>query len=435
MVGRYLLLEIAERGGMGIIYRARDTVFNRDVAIKLLPPELAPQTDFRVRFLRESWSMAALRHSSIVPVYDAGEENGQPFFTMRWMGGKTLAERIDRGKLPLEQIVYITERISSALQIAHEVGIIHRDVKPRNVLFDDFGDAYLSDFGILKFTESSVNITRGLIGVPSYMAPEMIQGPDFDHRVDIYALGVMLYEMLTTKLPYDSTNPTTVMFAHLDAPIPKVSKARPELPKEISKVVKRAMSKRPQRRFQSAQDLAKALRFAAGDQVPGPHHTRKAAELLVSHHVADAALVNPIVKNLRSLGFDVWCPSEEPGSLKNWLPLIEQALDRVDGVLLFLSPKAKDSQRVMVELEKARVHEVPIFPVIVSGSGRSGVPTAITGMDFTDLRSDTDRTKNFSRLVMALTHKLGHTLPRHTIEPGANGMPMVTVTEFRAVEF
>jgi branched-chain amino acid transport system substrate-binding protein len=267
--GRYEIKGELGRGGMATVYHAFDPRFRRDVALKILPREFLHEQTFRARFEREAQSIAALEHSAIAPVYDFGEEEGQPFLVMRFMPGGSLTDRIQQGPLPLGGITAIMDRIGAALDFAHSKGIIHRDVKPANILFDEAGDPYLSDFGIVKVAETTAQLTgSGIVGTPAYMAPEMMERGDLTHLIDVYALGVTLFQMLTGQLPYEAATPIGVLMAHVSKPIPDARDLRPDLPDSIQMIIERAMAKDPVERYQRAGDLAADLRAVVSGGAP-----------------------------------------------------------------------------------------------------------------------------------------------------------------------
>ncbi len=269
-IGRYEVKSELGRGGMAILYRAFDPRFERDVAIKVLPHEFLYDETFLARFEQEAKAIARLEHVAIVPVYDFGMHEGQPYLVMRYMPGGSLADRIAReGPFDLDEAVRITARIADALDAAHRRGVIHRDVKPGNVLFDADGHAYLTDFGIVKLTESTAQLTgSGIVGTPSYMAPEMARPGMVSPLVDVYALGVMLYQMLAGRLPYDADTPIGQMMAHVTKPVPDVREARPDLPPTIQVVLDKALAKEPEHRCQSAGEVADRLCAILPDCVP-----------------------------------------------------------------------------------------------------------------------------------------------------------------------
>jgi serine/threonine protein kinase len=260
-IDRYEIKHELGRGGMATVFMAHDPRFRRDVAVKVLPPQFVDQAQFRARFEREAQLIAALEHPAIVPVYDFGEENGQPYLVMRYMPGGSLAERLEKGRIPVAEAAHIIGRLGSALDAVHSKGIIHRDIKPGNVLFDQYGEAYLSDFGIARLTEGTTMLTGdSIIGTPAYMSPEQARGDaDIDGRSDIYALGAILYQMLTGALPYEATTPMGVLMKHITEPVPDIRVVRPDLPPTCESVIAGAMAKERDRRFATGSALASAL--------------------------------------------------------------------------------------------------------------------------------------------------------------------------------
>ncbi|MFH1185380.1 MAG: serine/threonine-protein kinase [Chloroflexota bacterium] len=268
-IGRYEIKGELGRGGMATVYRAYDPSFEREVAIKVLPRELMHDPQFRDRFRREIKTIASLEHPAIVPVYDVGEEDGVPYFVMRFMPGGSLTQWIEKGKFSLEDAARIIERLASALAYAHKVGLIHRDLKPDNILFDNNGDPFISDFGVAKITDSSTNMTgSGIIGTPAYMSPEQAQGEKVDNRSDIYGLGVIIFQMLSGHQPYEATTPMGVAVKHITDPVPEILKSMPGLPDQADTIIKTAMAKDPSLRYQTATELAQALSAAAFPKKP-----------------------------------------------------------------------------------------------------------------------------------------------------------------------
>ncbi|MCB9433957.1 MAG: protein kinase [Ardenticatenaceae bacterium] len=262
MIGRYEVKKELGQGGMATVYLAHDPRFERDVALKVLPHAFLHDPAFRQRFEREAKMIAGLEHKAIVPVYDFGEHEGQPYLVMRYMGGGSLLDKLRRGPMPLEASTRIVSRIASALQKAHEAGIVHRDLKPGNILFDQHGDAYLSDFGIAKLLQQTASLTStgSVIGTPAYMSPEQAKGAqDLDGRSDIYALGAILYEMLTGRLPYQSDTPVGLVMKHIMEPVPRIRDSNPNLPIGVEQVITRSMAKEPDQRYRTSQQMALAL--------------------------------------------------------------------------------------------------------------------------------------------------------------------------------
>jgi len=261
-IGRYEIKSELGRGGMATVYRGYDPRFEREVAVKVLPSELLhADPQFRLRFEREAKIIASLEHSAIVPVYDVGEENGQPYFVMRYMNGGSLSERIKAGVLSIEEATRIIEKVGPGLDEAHAKSIVHRDIKPSNILFDNKGTPYISDFGIAKLSQAQAGNVTGsaIIGTPAYMAPEQAQGESIDGRADIYALGIILYEMVTGRQPYEADTPMAVALKHITDPVPHILNANPTLPPGMDTVIQKAMAKDRDERFSSSKEMTDAL--------------------------------------------------------------------------------------------------------------------------------------------------------------------------------
>lgn len=270
-IGRYEIKAELGRGGMATVYRGYDPRFKREVAIKMLPRDSLTDTVSRGRFQREAETIAALDHPAIVPVYDFGEQDEQPYFVMRLMPGGALDERITQGPIPVAEAARIISRIAPALDEAHLKGIVHRDLKPGNILFDQRGDPYISDFGIAKLAEGTVTFTgTNIIGTPAYMSPEQAKGEtEIDGRSDIYSLGTILFEMLTGKLPFKADTPIGLALKHITESVPHVRDTNSSLPQECETVIARAMAKERGERFTTAAEMAVALEAAArGEKAP-----------------------------------------------------------------------------------------------------------------------------------------------------------------------
>lgn len=260
-INRYEIKGELGRGGMATVYEAYDPRFQRPVAVKVLPKEFLHDPEFKARFTREARTIAALEHPAIVPVYDFGEHEDQPFLVMRLMNGGSLTDRLEQGPIPIEDAAEILKRVGSALDRAHSQGIIHRDLKPGNILFDHYGDAFLADFGIARIVASSSQLTASgsLVGTPSYMSPEQVYGDkELDGRADIYALGVILYQMLTGEIPYEADTPARMMMAHVMNPVPQLTDKRPDLA-PCDQVITKAMAKEREERYATASDLTTDL--------------------------------------------------------------------------------------------------------------------------------------------------------------------------------
>lgn len=259
-IGRYKIKSEIGRGGMATVYLAHDPSSNREVAIKVLPREMMHNLMFRARFKRELKLVASLEHPAIVPIYDVGEDElNQPYFVMRYMPGGSLAEWIHKKPLALDDAALIIEQLAGGLDYAHRKGIIHRDIKPDNVLFDANNHPYLTDFGIAKLTESSISVTGDPMGSPAYVSPEQAQGKEVDARTDIYGLGIMIYEMLTGQKPYQGDSVVSAAVSHITQPVPDILSLKPDFKPEVSKVIKTAMAKDRDQRYSSALELATAF--------------------------------------------------------------------------------------------------------------------------------------------------------------------------------
>jgi hypothetical protein len=257
---------------MAVVYLARDPSMKRQVAVKLLPHEFTFDPQFRSRFQQEAEVIAALEHPYIVPVYDYGETEGQPFIVMRYLPGGTLTDRLRQGSLALAEVSVLLHRIGAALDHAHSQGVVHRDVKPANILYDASGGVFLSDFGIAKLVESSAAFTgTAVLGTPEYISPEQARGEKYlDGRSDVYSLGVVLFHALTGELPFEADTPMGLAVAHLSTPPPSVLAKKQDLPSAVAPVVLRSMEKDPARRFPTGSALAQSFQgaLAQGEAVP-----------------------------------------------------------------------------------------------------------------------------------------------------------------------
>lgn len=270
-LGQYHVVEQIGKGGMATVYRATQASMKRDVAIKVLPRTLTHEDTFLERFYREVEIIASLQHPHILPVYDFGEYDGLPYIVMSYMSGGTLGDLITEGAMEPGVVRRITREMADALDYAHRKGIIHRDFKPGNVLLDEQGNTYLSDFGLAKVSAATMKITgAGVLGTPAYMSPEQSEPGDLTPAADVYALGVTLFQMLTGNVPYDAPSPLGVLMAHVTQPVPNIHRLRPELPPAVQPVIDKAMAKLPLDRYQTPGALAAALADAlvTGEAAP-----------------------------------------------------------------------------------------------------------------------------------------------------------------------
>jgi serine/threonine-protein kinase len=264
----YRGLNLIARGGMSEIYRATSPTNSKTVAIKILPATLATDDQFRRRFLREAEIISSLQHPNIVRVIDFGDENGAYYIVMEYLSGPDLSNLLKQEKrIDLPTTVNILKGVGSALDYAHQHGLVHRDIKPSNVMMDASTlpeRAVLTDFGIAKITDAHTRITAtGVLGTFDYIAPEQIQASaDVDGRADIYALGVMTYQMLTGRLPFERPNTGALLLAHISAPPPDAREIVHDLPRHVSYAIQRAMAKKPRDRYATAGEFVAALESA-----------------------------------------------------------------------------------------------------------------------------------------------------------------------------
>ena len=279
VVAGYRLEEQIGRGGMAVVYRARDVQLGRNVALKLLAPVLALDDAFRQRFIRESRAAAAVDHPYIIPIFAAGESDGVLFIAMRYVQGGDVRTLIDTaGPLPAGRAAGIITQVALALDAAHLHGLVHRDIKPANMLLDSVPGSgqrdhvYLADFGLSKRSLSVTGLTSigQFLGTPAYVAPEQVEGRPVDSRADQYALACASFEMLSGAPPYQRDDDLAVMWAHVSTPPPSLSGPRPDLPPAINAVIAKAMAKSPADRFPTCIAFALALRQALGADASPP---------------------------------------------------------------------------------------------------------------------------------------------------------------------
>ena len=257
-IGRYRVESELGVGGTAAVYLARDPYMERQVAVKVLSLQFTSDTFYQTNFQREAKVIAALEHPYIVPVFDFGRHGSQPYIVMRHMVGGSLQERlVSEGRLELSELARIISRVADGLDAAHAQGIIHRDVKPANILFDADGEAFLADFGIAQILHQSTGETGPLVfGTPRYMSPEQITAGSLDGRSDVYALGVILYRALAGRTPYTGSSSRAIAQAHLTEPVPKILEARPDLRPPWEEIINKALAKKPAGRYATAGDLA-----------------------------------------------------------------------------------------------------------------------------------------------------------------------------------
>ncbi len=273
------------RGGMSIIYLAEQESIGREVALKVMYPAFLEDTTFMLRFTREVKTTADLQHPHIIPIYNYGEQAGRPYIIMAYMPGGSLYDLIDLGPLPLDVATRIITQVATALDFAHGYGVIHRDIKPGNILLDAQQNAFLTDFGIAKLVAETYQITRDeLVGTFSYLAPEMISDNNpITPATDVYSLGVTLFQMLTGQLPFTADTSVKMMWKHVNEPAPLLVPLRPDLPPDLDAVLQKALAKAPAARYQGGSQLAEDLAsVAAGENPAHAEHDPPPTQILPS---------------------------------------------------------------------------------------------------------------------------------------------------------
>ncbi len=267
-LGNYEILSLLGEGGMATVYRARQTNIQRYVAIKVIKATSGNIEQFAQRFEREVQTIAALNHPHIIKVFDYGHEGNLAYLVMEYQPGGSLADLVEKGAVPFARASKLLDQIASALDYAHRQGIAHRDLKPQNVLLDADGNAILTDFGLAKVLNADSSLTQSgtVMGTPAYMSPEQWQGTAIDSRADIYALGILVFEMLTGKLPFTGDTPFNVMHKHIYDQPPSINGYRPELPFAIDQVIKKALAKDRDQRYATAGEFAQAFKTVSTGQ-------------------------------------------------------------------------------------------------------------------------------------------------------------------------
>lgn len=277
MLGPYRIINQIGQGGMATVYKAYQPSMDRNVAIKVLPGQLASSPEFRQRFQQEARIIAKLEHPHILPVFDYGENDGVTYFVMRYLDAGTLSEKMVKGRpLPLGEIDHLFTQLAEALSYAHGFGIIHRDLKPSNALIDSHGNVFLTDFGIAKLLESAsprLTQTDAIMGTPAYISPEQARADKVDQRSDIYSLGIILYEMVTGRVPFVAETPLAVILKHVSDSLPPPSSIKSDVPEAIEKVVLKALAKHPGDRFATVAEFLATWKDALEEARSAPRRS------------------------------------------------------------------------------------------------------------------------------------------------------------------
>ena len=301
-LGAYQIVEQVGQGGMATVFKAYQPSMDRYVAIKILPRHLSEDQTFVARFNQEARTLARLEHLHILPVHDYGEQDGLTYLVMRYVEAGTLKDLITReGPPELKEVARILDQVGRALDYAHSHGVLHRDIKPSNILIDKGRDTFLTDFGIAKLVAETAKYTAtgAIIGTPAYMSPEQGLGEAVDARCDIYALGVLLYEMITGRVPYEAETPLAVVLKHINDPLPMPRHVRPDLPEAVERVILKAMAKAPADRWQTPREMVDALNRAVAGMpteaaVAEPPAQGLESTVLRAHAAPDAGPAEPL---------------------------------------------------------------------------------------------------------------------------------------------
>ncbi len=280
MVSHYRIIEKIGAGGMGEVFLAEDTQLDRNVALKFLPSHLSQDEDFRTRFTREAKAAAKLDHPNIVPVYEVGEFNGRPFFAMAHIEGQSLKDVIKQGKLSVSEAVNLTKEVCEGLHKAHQAGVVHRDIKPANIIIDKENRARILDFGLATVSgEEKLTQTGSTLGTVGYMSPEQINGKNVDHRSDLFSVGVILYEMLTGRRPFEGDTDVAVVTAITNSTPEPVARFKSGVTGQLQQIVDKALTKDPSVRYQHADGMLADLRGLSVEPT-SPHKSRRSLRVV-----------------------------------------------------------------------------------------------------------------------------------------------------------
>jgi serine/threonine-protein kinase len=292
-VGPYRIIEQLGHGGMATVWKAYHAPLDRDVAIKVLHPVFVDDAAFLERFHKEAKIVARLVHPHIVPVYDFSEEGGLPYLVMRYIEGETLKTVLRRGPLPLRRIVKVLRPAGEALAYAHGQGVLHRDIKPSNIMETPEGEVLLADFGLARMMEDvdGAFSREVMVGTPQYISPEQARGEELDRGTDIYSLGVVLFEMLTGRVPFEGDTAQAIIRGQIFSPPPRPSQFVPTIPEVVERVVLKALAKERGDRYRSVEEMMAALGSAAQETgFPSPERPLVAPSLMVAETVSELPL-------------------------------------------------------------------------------------------------------------------------------------------------
>lgn len=340
--GRFQILQPLGQGGLSSIYKSLDSSQNRVVAVRVIFPYFAITETLLARFLTEAEILKKLNHPNIVRLIDVGESEGKPYIAMEYISGETLKHLMKR-PIYWQDAIHLIAPIARAVEYIHKHGVIHRDIKPSNILITDSGEPLLSDFGVAQVIDDAAENRvghKGTVGTPTYMAPEQATGQGVDARVDIYSLGVVLYEMVTGKPPFIADTPLAVLLKKMTDPVPPPTKFMKDLPVELEKILLKALARDPNERYATMDDFTKDL-----EKLLDPTYKHKSIrgkdrrrlKIFLCHASEDKVPVRKLYKRLTKDNFDVWFDEEKLLPGQQWDLEIKKAVRESDIIIICLS--------------------------------------------------------------------------------------------------
>jgi serine/threonine protein kinase len=428
-IGQFELREILGTGGMAIVYRAFYKPMGRYVALKIIRME---STELSERLNREMPVLARLDHAHIVPIYDYGIHGERPYIVTRLLTGGTLGQRMAKGTLPLDDIKQIVVQIASALDYAHQQKVLHRNINPNNIMFDDANNAYLNDFTLAKVLRDDHLLgTDVIVGTPAYMSPEQGQGLAITPASDQYSFAIVVFQMLTGRLPFLGETPLAVLFKHIQQPPPLLSSFRADLPSALDSILNRALAKKAEERYDNVTEFAQDIGKALGDlpailSPPSSVQPPKPMRVFVSYSKQNRAQVERLVKQLEDWGYDIWYDRELiPGH--NWWDGILAQIRATDLFIFALTPQALDSTPCQLEYTYAAALRKRVLPVMMDAVSTHDLPPPLAVIQWVDFRANEAETtlqKAFANLPRAQ--------PMPTPLPLAPAAPISPLSELKA---
>ena len=445
-LGRYQITALIGRGGMATVYRAKHPGLEQTVAIKVLHPHLATDTDLRRRFQQEAQAVAILRHPNIVRVVDFDYIDGTYFMVMEYIDGPTLAGHLAKmaaegRRVSAAETVALFEPLGAAIDYAHGQGMIHRDIKPANVLLTPQGEPVLTDYGIAKIVGVTQHTATGTVmGSAYYMSPEQAQGGVIDGRSDIYSLGIMLFEVLTGQVPYEGDTLATVLVKHITAPVPAVSPLNHDLPPLLDDVMRVALAKDPGERFQTGKALAAAVRQGLGSGAAAPAAARPPvdhgasarpastqkrgartvkSDVFISYAGADKAGAEAVCAALEAEHVTCWMAPRDVLPGQSYAQALADAIHHARVFVLIFSSATNESQQIERELDMAVGSGVTILPLRVQDvRPRASIEYYLAGQHWLDAITPPFES-HLDRLTQSITMLLEQTSPSVTALPDA----------------